>query len=147
MKHHEQVLNLLNTQIGNPAEVKDISDTAKKVANEWVNPVSGGKENINGLVYGLVQSGKTGVLSVSGAIGADEGYRTIIILSVQSFCWGEYLIVLSSMKMAIDCALISYWVQSNDEFMRYISERSGDRLEPDDQGVATWSGIKRRDDH
>src|SRR5260370_23940649 len=81
MKHHEQVLNLLNTQIGNPAEVKDISDTAKKVANEWVNPVSGGKESINGLVYGLVQSGKTGVLSVSGAIGADEGYRTIIILT------------------------------------------------------------------
>jgi hypothetical protein len=81
MKHHEQVLNLLNTQIGNPAEVKDISDTAKKVANEWVNPVSGGKETINGLVYGLVQSGKTGVLSVSGAIGADEGYRTIIILT------------------------------------------------------------------
>jgi DNA mismatch endonuclease Vsr len=81
MKHHEQVLNLLNTQIGNPAEVKDISDTAKKVAREWVNPVSGGKEDINGLVYGLVQSGKTGVLSVSGAIGADEGYRTIIILT------------------------------------------------------------------
>jgi hypothetical protein len=81
MKHHEQVINLLNTQIGNPTEVKDISDTAKKVANEWVNPVSGGKENINGLVYGLVQSGKTGVLSVSGAIGADEGYRTIIILT------------------------------------------------------------------
>jgi Z1 domain len=81
MKHHEQVLNLLNTQIGNPAEVKDISDTAKKVAREWVDPVSGGKESINGLVYGLVQSGKTGVLSVSGAIGADEGYRTIIILT------------------------------------------------------------------
>src|SRR5947209_19368251 len=81
MKHHEQVLNLLKTQIGNPAEVKDISETAKKVAKEWVNPVSGGKESINGLVYGLVQSGKTGVLSVSGAIGADEGYRTLIILT------------------------------------------------------------------
>ncbi|MGH6714686.1 MAG: hypothetical protein ACREDC_00710 [Bradyrhizobium sp.] len=81
MKHHDQVLSLLNAQIGNPAEVKDISDTAKKVATEWVDPVSGGKESINGLVYGLVQSGKTGVLSVSGAIGADEGYRTIIILT------------------------------------------------------------------
>lgn len=81
MKHHDQVLTLLNAQIGNPAEVKDISDTAIKVAREWVDPVSGGKESINGLVYGLVQSGKTGVLSVSGAIGADEGYRTIIILT------------------------------------------------------------------
>ena len=29
----------------------------------------------------MVQSGKTGVLTVTGAIGADEGYRTIIILT------------------------------------------------------------------
>lgn len=81
MKHHAQVLTLLNAQIGNPAEVKDISETAKKVAAEWVDPLARGKKSINGLVYGLVQSGKTGVLSVSGAIGADEGYRTIIILT------------------------------------------------------------------
>jgi hypothetical protein len=33
------------------------------------------------LIYGLVQSGKTGVLTVTGAMGADEGYRTIIILT------------------------------------------------------------------
>jgi hypothetical protein len=46
-----------------------------------VHPLSGGKEEINGLIYGLVQSGKTGVLTVTGAIGADEGYRTIIILT------------------------------------------------------------------
>ena len=43
--------------------------------------VSGGKEETNGLIYGLIQSGKTGVLTVTGAIGADEGYRTIIILT------------------------------------------------------------------
>ena len=41
------------------------------------------KEEINGLIYGLVQSGKTGVLTVTGAMGADEGYRTIIILTVR----------------------------------------------------------------
>lgn len=81
MKHHDQVLALLQKQIGNPEEVKDISETAKEVANQWVDPLSGGKEEINGLIYGLIQSGKTGVLTVSGAIGADEGYRTIIILT------------------------------------------------------------------
>lgn len=81
MKHRDQVLALLAKQIGNNAEVKDICQTAEQVAGRWVNPVSGGKEETNGLIYGLIQSGKTGVLTVTGAIGADEGYRTIIILT------------------------------------------------------------------
>lgn len=81
MNHREQVLELLQTQIGNAEEVNDISKTAVEVSNKWVNPLSGGKEETNGLIYGLVQSGKTGVLTVTGAIGADEGYRTIIILT------------------------------------------------------------------
>jgi Z1 domain len=81
MKHADQVLALLRKQIGNEEEVRDISRTAKEVTEKWVNPLSGGKEEINGLVYGLVQSGKTGVLTVTGAMGADEGYRTIIVLT------------------------------------------------------------------
>ncbi len=81
MKHKDQVLKLLQKQIGNNAEVKDISNTADEVARKWVNPLSGGQEKTNGLIYGLIQSGKTGVLTVTGAIGADEGYQTIIILT------------------------------------------------------------------
>jgi hypothetical protein len=81
MRHRDQVLELLKTQIGNKDEVMDICRTAEDVANRWVNPLSGGREETNGLIYGLVQSGKTGVLTVTGAIGADEGYRTIIILT------------------------------------------------------------------
>lgn len=81
MNHRDQVLELLQKQIGNAEEVNDISKTAGEVASKWVNPLSGGKEETNGLIYGLVQSGKTGVLTVTGAIGADEGYRAIIILT------------------------------------------------------------------
>ena len=81
MKHVEQILALLSTQIGNKEEVADIAKTANEVVDKWINPVTGGKEETNGLVYGLVQSGKTGVLTVTGAMGADEGYRTIIILT------------------------------------------------------------------
>jgi hypothetical protein len=81
MKHRDQVLALLNKQIGNQQEVKDINTTAEEVLEKWVDPLSGGKEETNGLVYGLVQSGKTGVLTVTGALGADEGYRTIIVLT------------------------------------------------------------------
>ena len=81
MKHCDQVLSLLQKQIGNADEVREIKETAEEVAREWVNPTSGGKEETNGLIYGLIQSGKTGVLTVTGAVGADEGYRTLIILT------------------------------------------------------------------
>ena len=81
MLHSDQVLGLLKKQIGNDQEVKEISETAKEVVRKWVDPLSGGKEQTNGLVYGLVQSGKTGVLTVTGAMGADEGYRTVVILT------------------------------------------------------------------
>jgi hypothetical protein len=84
MRHSDQVLKLLQKQIGNDSEVKDIQQTAADVVSKWVNPLSGGVEEINGLVYGLVQSGKTGVLSVTGAMGADEGYKTLIILTSDS---------------------------------------------------------------
>ena len=81
MKHTDEILSLLRQQVGNNAEVDDIAETAREVAGKWVNPVSGGKEQTNGLIYGLVQSGKTGVLTVTGAMGADEGYRTLIVLT------------------------------------------------------------------
>jgi hypothetical protein len=81
MKHRDEVLKLLKTQIGNDEEVEDIRETAEEVVSKWVNPLSGGEEQTNGLVYGLVQSGKTGVLTATGAMGADEGYRTIIVLT------------------------------------------------------------------
>jgi len=84
MKHSDQVLGLLQKQIGNASEVKDIRTTAGEVADRWVKPLSGGKEATNGLIYGLVQSGKTGVLTVTGAMGADEGYRTILILTTDN---------------------------------------------------------------
>lgn len=81
INHRDQILALLQKQIRNTDEVNDISETAKEVVSKWVNPLSGGTEQTNGLIYGLIQSGKTGVLTVTGAMGADEGYRTIIILT------------------------------------------------------------------
>lgn len=80
-KHTDEILNLLRQQVGNDEEVNDIAGTAREVMGKWVNPLSGGKEQTNGLIYGLVQSGKTGVLAVTGAMGADEGYRTLIVLT------------------------------------------------------------------
>ena len=81
MNHRDQVLGLLKTQVSNASEVDDIRKTAEQVLKQWVNPLSGGTEETNGLIYGLVQSGKTGVLTATGAMGADEGYKTIIVLT------------------------------------------------------------------
>src|SRR3990172_12915833 len=81
MRHRDQVLALLKKQIGNQEEVQDVSKTAQEVIAKCVKPLSGGKEETNGLIYGLIQSGKTGVLTVTGAMGADEGYRAILILT------------------------------------------------------------------
>src|SRR5713226_532472 len=81
MKHCDEILRLLRKQIGNNEEVQEIKNTAAEVVGKWVKPTGEAKEETNGLIYGLVQSGKTGVLTVTGAMGADEGYRTIIILT------------------------------------------------------------------
>lgn len=81
MRHREEVLRLLSKQVSNQTEVDDIRLTAEEVVEKWVKPLDGGSDSTNGLIYGLVQSGKTGVLTVTGAMGADEGYKTIIILT------------------------------------------------------------------
>jgi Z1 domain len=81
MKHSDEVLRLLQKQISNAEEVTDIRVTAEEVAKQWVDPLDASAAETNGLIYGLIQSGKTGVLTVTAAIGADEGYQTIIILT------------------------------------------------------------------
>jgi hypothetical protein len=81
MSHCQEVLALLKSQIGRDDEVADIKATAGEVAKKWVDPVSGGKEETSGLIYGLVQSGKTGVLTVTGAIAADTGYKLVLVLT------------------------------------------------------------------
>lgn len=81
MNHLDEIIALLKKQIGNSEEVDDIKKSAERVSAKWVKPLTGGKEETNGLIYGFVQSGKTGVLTVTGAIGADEGYNTIMILT------------------------------------------------------------------
>ncbi len=81
MKHGDEALRLLKKQVSNAHEAEEIRTTAQSVMAQWVDPASGGKEEINGLIYGLVQSGKTGVLTVTAAMGADEGYKTIVILT------------------------------------------------------------------
>jgi len=81
MKHFDQVVSLLRQQIGNHNEVSDIISSAREVSQKWVPPLGSGDRETNGLVYGLVQSGKTGVLTACAALAADEGYKSTIIFT------------------------------------------------------------------
>jgi len=99
MRHSEQVLKLLQKQIGNENEVNDIQQTAEDVVSRWVNPLSGGVEETNGLVYGLVQSGKTGVLSVTSLSPGDADAACATQLELESrWSRGGFHAVLSDSK-------------------------------------------------
>jgi len=50
MNHRKQVLALLRKQISNSGEVAEISETAYQVVDKWVNPVTGGREETDGLL-------------------------------------------------------------------------------------------------
>ena len=53
MNHRDQVLGLLQKQIGNVEEVEEIGRTASEVAAKWVHPLGGGgRQETNGLIYG-----------------------------------------------------------------------------------------------
>ncbi len=75
------VRELLSTEIKNETEVSDILKTAARVGEKWETPLSGGEGHTNGLIYGLVQSGKTGVLTAAAAMAVDQGYKTLLILT------------------------------------------------------------------
>ena len=45
MNHRDQVISLLNKQIGNTEEVEDIGVTAQEVAQRWVDPLRAGTED------------------------------------------------------------------------------------------------------
>ncbi|HEV2549534.1 MAG TPA: hypothetical protein VGU20_19620, partial [Stellaceae bacterium] len=46
---------LLQKQIGNAEEVKDIRETAEEVADKWVVPLGSGAEQTNGLISGVTR--------------------------------------------------------------------------------------------
>jgi hypothetical protein len=75
-----EALRVLERQIPEKS-VAAVRDTAKRVVALSVDPTQKGPEHSDGLVYGMVQSGKTGVLTVAAAMAADNGYAGIIVLT------------------------------------------------------------------
>ncbi|CAE6788514.1 hypothetical protein CFBP6600_25580 [Xanthomonas arboricola pv. corylina] len=46
--HTEEILNLLQQQVGSAEEVNDIAATAREVMGKWVKPLSGGASRRTG---------------------------------------------------------------------------------------------------
>jgi hypothetical protein len=75
-----EALRVLAGQIPK-SSIAAVRDTAKTVIARSVDPKQDNAEHSDGLVYGMVQSGKTGVLTVAAAMAADNGYDGIIVLT------------------------------------------------------------------
>jgi len=97
--HTKEVLNVLSNEIEAVALVA-LSEKAADILNRCVDPISAvADKRSDGLVYGLIQSGKTSVIQVTTAMAADNGFQCIVILTSDNDIL--YLQTLKRMKAAL----------------------------------------------
>lgn len=79
--HTKEVLNVLSNEIEGTALVA-LTEKAIHILRRCVDPIAATPEqSSDGLVYGLIQSGKTSVIQVTTGMAADNGFQCIIILT------------------------------------------------------------------
>lgn len=80
--HTTEVINVLRNEIRNPESLESIREKAVRVLEQSVNPIEKAPEYpSDGLLYGLIQSGKTSIITVAAAMAADNGFHCILILT------------------------------------------------------------------
>jgi len=80
--HTTEVLSVLETKIKDAGSLMTIKSKALQVIEKSVDPIAGPPEQpSDGLVYGLIQSGKTSVIQVAAAMAADNGFQCVLILT------------------------------------------------------------------
>lgn len=80
--HTTEVLNVLRNEIRNSESLESIRERAAQVLEQSVNPIEKAPEHpSDGLLYGLIQSGKTSIITVAAAMAADNGFRCILVLT------------------------------------------------------------------
>jgi hypothetical protein len=79
-----EVLNVLRKDLGKDgAEAATMK--ASKIIELSVDPLAGKPlEPSDGLLYGLIQSGKTSILTVSAAMAADNGFDCLLVLTTDN---------------------------------------------------------------
>ncbi len=74
--HTFEVLNILKSEIKNPKSLDSILQKAVQVVERSVDPIAGPPEHpSDGLLYGLIQSGKTSIITVATAVAVDNGFQ------------------------------------------------------------------------
>jgi hypothetical protein len=102
--HTQEVLNVLDKDLGKPG-VSVALQKASTIIELGVNPIGGPPaEPSDGLLYGLIQSGKTSILTVSAAMAADNGFDCILILTTDND--PLYDQTLDRVKAALRCLTI-----------------------------------------
>ncbi|MDR3643295.1 MAG: Z1 domain-containing protein [Candidatus Doudnabacteria bacterium] len=76
-----EALNVLSTEITSPESLHAIAERAANILGYAADPVAGTTEPIYGLLYGLIQSGKTSIITVTAAMSADNGFKCVVILT------------------------------------------------------------------
>ena len=72
----------MDIEFGGTAHVRSICDKAVELRGNSVDPrATESHHEYDGLLYGLIQSGKTSILTLDTALAADTGFECIVILT------------------------------------------------------------------
>jgi hypothetical protein len=80
-QHTTEALSALANEISDSTSLHIIAERAAKILEYAVDPVSGNAEPSYGLLYGLIQSGKTSVITITTAMAVDNGFKCILVLT------------------------------------------------------------------
>ena len=79
-----EVTRILNGDLGT-AGIQSATRKAARIIELSVDPIGGPPaESSDGLLYGLIQSGKTSILTVAAAMAADNGFQCILVLTTDN---------------------------------------------------------------
>jgi hypothetical protein len=102
--HTQEVLTVLEKDLGKQGTTVAFHK-ASKIIELAVNPLDGPPaEPSDGLLYGLIQSGKTSILTVSAAMAADNGFDCILIFTTDNDLLYDQ--TLDRVKAALRCLTV-----------------------------------------
>ncbi|MDP3259907.1 MAG: Z1 domain-containing protein [Thermodesulfovibrionales bacterium] len=79
--HTTEVVSILKNELSDDS-VQSILEKAVSVVERAVDPIAGPPaQPSDGLLYGLIQSGKTSIITVAAAVAVDNGFQCVIILT------------------------------------------------------------------
>ncbi len=80
--HTNEVLSVLEAEGISSTSLVSITEKAVQILEKAIDPIAGPPEQpSDGLLYGLIQSGKTSVIQVAAAMAADNGFQCIVIFT------------------------------------------------------------------